>query len=71
MAREQTNTRHVAIAPWFVDTPLLEDTFRQVLDATKIQLIQPEVVVDAFIFAIENDELNGKETSQLSIVTTQ
>lgn len=64
LSREQTNTRHVAIAPWFVDTPLLEDHFRQVLAATNVQLIQPDVVVDAFIRAIENDELNGKFQNQ-------
>ncbi|KAH8548414.1 hypothetical protein BGW37DRAFT_507078 [Umbelopsis sp. PMI_123] len=57
--REVTNTRHVAIAPWFVDTPLLEANFRGALAANDIPLIQPDLVVDAFLLAIENDNLNG------------
>ncbi|KAG2172591.1 hypothetical protein INT44_002606 [Umbelopsis vinacea] len=59
MQKEFTNTRHVAICPWFVDTPLLEDHFRGALAHNNVELIQPERVVEAFIMAIENDDLNG------------
>lgn len=60
MQKEYTNTRHVAICPWFVDTPLLEDHFRGALAHNNVVLIQPERVVEAFVMAIENDDLNGK-----------
>ncbi|KAM3587240.1 hypothetical protein VKS41_002276 [Umbelopsis sp. WA50703] len=59
MAREESNTRHVALCPWFIDTPLLQSDFRQALAAFKIQIMQPEPVIDAFIQAIEDDTLNG------------
>jgi 3-hydroxybutyrate dehydrogenase len=67
MAREESNTRHVALCPWFIDTPLLQSDFRQALAAFKIQIMQPEPVIDAFIQAIEDDTLNGKYPAKLSM----
>ncbi|KAG2184395.1 hypothetical protein INT43_000304 [Umbelopsis isabellina] len=59
LARKETNTRHVALCPWFIDTPLLEGTFREALTASSIPVIPQEPVIDAFIQAIEDDTLNG------------
>lgn len=60
IARKETNTRHVALCPWFIDTPLLEGSFREALTASNIPVIPQEPVIDAFIRSIEDDTLNGK-----------
>lgn len=60
MSRKETNTRHVALCPWFIDTPLLDSNFREALTASNVPIISQDPVIDAFIQAIEDDTLNGK-----------